>query len=390
MSQYALQPLHGVAELRDSAAAWDELWRRCPTAPPVCQAEPIALWCEALSQGQVAAVAVVDGARWVAALPLVPTRWGKVIPIAGAPSDPWSITGDFLLDESSDVPAVVDTLVAGLAQLGWPLLRLEFTPYETPRWQALTAALRRHDWQVDTRESYQIGQFDIPDNWQAYLAERSGNHRRHLRKAYRRASGEGELRLRVIEPADAAEVESLLRLAADIEERGWKGAAGTALARSPRVFRLLCRQTQALAARGQLRVVLLEFNGQPIAYELGMLSRGMFYAAKVGYDERFASYSPGQLLRSLLYEQWSVDRSVEAVDYWGMLTDATAKWITRSYPVGTFVAAAPSPLGRSIWLAETHLRRVAKRLKNYARRKQQPPSTVHPDATEQSALAACP
>ncbi len=87
----------------------------------------------------------------------------------------------------------------------------------------------------------------------------------------------------------AGGVEAFLAL----EERGWKGARGSALgadaARAAFTREMLAR----FAARGQLRIHSLALDGEPIAIGLVLRSGARAFYWKTAYDERFADYSPG-------------------------------------------------------------------------------------------------
>jgi CelD/BcsL family acetyltransferase involved in cellulose biosynthesis len=87
----------------------------------------------------------------------------------------------------------------------------------------------------------------------------------------------------------AGGVEAFLAL----EERGWKGARGSALgadaARAAFTREMLAR----FAARGQLRIQSLALDGKPIAIGLVLRSGARAFYWKTAYDERFADYSPG-------------------------------------------------------------------------------------------------
>ncbi|HYA74144.1 MAG TPA: GNAT family N-acetyltransferase [Roseiarcus sp.] len=84
----------------------------------------------------------------------------------------------------------------------------------------------------------------------------------------------------------AGGVEAFLAL----EERGWKGAQGSALgadaARAAFTREMLAR----FAARGQLRIHSLALDGEPIAIGLVLRSGARAFYWKTAYDERFADY----------------------------------------------------------------------------------------------------
>ena len=113
----------------------------------------------------------------------------------------------------------------------------------------------------------------------------------------------------------------------EIEDRGWKGRAASSVLKSPGMFDFYLEQARRAALGGQLRLVFLELDGVPIAFEYGWLSKGIYFSPKVAYDEAYAQLSPGELLRAELVERFHADRSCESIDYLGP-SSATADWST--------------------------------------------------------------
>lgn len=81
-----------------------------------------------------------------------------------------------------------------------------------------------------------------------------------------------------------------------LESSGWKGANGSSIASNLSLVRFYSSIVEEYAQRGYLRMYSLTVDSKPIAMHLGLLMNGCYYAPKVAYDERFARFSPGQLL----------------------------------------------------------------------------------------------
>ena len=88
---------------------------------------------------------------------------------------------------------------------------------------------------------------------------------------------------------DAGGVEAFLAL----EQRGWKGARGSALAADAARAAFTREMLARFAARGQLRIHSLALDGEPIAIGLALRSGPRAFYWKTAYDERFSEYSPG-------------------------------------------------------------------------------------------------
>jgi CelD/BcsL family acetyltransferase involved in cellulose biosynthesis len=137
----------------------------------------------------------------------------------------------------------------------------------------------------------------------------------------------------------SGELEPWLKLGFAIEDRSWKGAAGTSVLRTPGMFDFFHRQALQLADAQQLQLTYLKHNDRPIAFEYGYRAKETYFSHKVGYDPAYSHFSPGQLLRALLIERLHEGNGISTVDFCGPLTDATAKWSTRKYRIAKWLIA---------------------------------------------------
>ena len=342
-----LRTLATPEELRCLGAAWDDLWERCDLALPTLRSELLLAWLgDFAPQRRFRALTVGDGSRLLAALPLVDLghggRWG----IGALPNNYYSSSGDLMLDFSSDPSACIDLLVEGLKGLPWSLLLLRQIRAERSPWRSLWASAKASGMAVHRYDVYRVGTIRFPEDAAAYLAERSKRHRQDMRRAQRKIDQAGGRRLRIYDALEPDEVEPLLRAGFEIEDRGWKGRAGTAVLRSPVLWEHYLRQARLLAASQQLCLVFLEHAGQSIAFEYSCLAKGHYFTPKVGYDEEFAQFSPGQLLCHDLYHQMAESTDSPVVDLIGPLTHAERQWNTDEYQLETVMVAVRPVRGR--------------------------------------------
>ncbi|HEX5447261.1 MAG TPA: GNAT family N-acetyltransferase [Pirellulales bacterium] len=350
MADFKLIQLRSAADLRAAAPHWDELWYRSDVSAPTARAELIAQWIDQFApRAAFRGLAIEHGGNFVAALPLVA---GGVRPfrIGNLPANAWGLCGDLLSDPQANLQDALQPLAEGLSRLSWPLLRLAPVAYASRRWQLLLPELRQCSMTWHVTPIGEVGQVAVQANWDEYQSSWSGNHRRHLRKARKRAERAGSLTLEIHREFLPGQVERLFRLACEIEDQSWKGRAGTSIMRSPGMFDWHLRQAQRLADWGQLQLSFLRHEGKTIACEYGYRAKGTYYSAKVGYDPAYAHFSPGQLLRAMLLERFHNDGETARVDFWGPLTSATAKWSTQTYPVGR-IAIAPNRTASRLMLA---------------------------------------
>jgi CelD/BcsL family acetyltransferase involved in cellulose biosynthesis len=113
--------------------------------------------------------------------------------------------------------------------------------------------------------------------------------RRRKEWARQRRRLEERGRVEATAAADPDAVEAFLAL----EQRGWKGARGTALGADAARAAFTREMLAGFAERGQLSVHRLALDGEPIAIGLVLRSGDRAFYWKTAYDERFAEYSPG-------------------------------------------------------------------------------------------------
>ena len=246
----------------------------------------------------------------------------------------------------------VSALVAEIRRLPWPVLWFDTVPYEAFRWQQLLAVLDQQKLSYALQERFRFGTVEIVDQLacdQAYYqAAWSGNHRRHMREAMRRANEQGGVLLDIRRPHTPEEVESLLREGFEVEDRSWKGRDGTSVINSPEMWQFYLRQAKQMARYGALELVFLRHQDRAIAFEYGWKSKGIYFTPKVGYDDNYSNISPGQLLRYLLLEQAFTRPDRRSIDFLGPMCKATAMWSTSSYPVGRLAIETGGARGKML------------------------------------------
>jgi CelD/BcsL family acetyltransferase involved in cellulose biosynthesis len=131
---------------------------------------------------------------------------------------------------------------------------------------------------------------------EAYLEDSlSGKKRKELRRQHRRLAEEGELTVERSERADRL-VEWTDEFLA-LEDAGWKGEQGSALASDPYTASLFRSALEGAAARGKLERLAIRLDGRPLAMLATFLAPPGAFAFKTAFDEQFARFSPGVLLQ---------------------------------------------------------------------------------------------
>jgi len=120
-----------------------------------------------------------------------------------------------------------------------------------------------------------------------------GKRRRNLQRSRRLLQDRLDEPVRLVDHAgEPGVVDRFLAL----EASGYKGRGGTAILSDPHkpdYFRDVCA---GFAAHGRLRILALEAGDTTLAMKCQMCAGDGVFELKVGFDERFATFSPGVLL----------------------------------------------------------------------------------------------
>ena len=203
-------------------------------------------------------------------------------------------------------PLVIAGAEAHLAHalLGWAddqpgtalFLHLSHLPADAPFTRALLAEAqvegRGHA--VVHRERRAMLTGDI--SAEAYLtAAMTSKKRKELRRQRNRLAEEGELRF--TRQADTADLDGWIAAYLALEQRGWKGREGSALACDPANAALFRDTMQGAARAGRLERLTLTLDDAPIAMLANFITSPGSYSFKTCYDEDYARFSPGVLLQ---------------------------------------------------------------------------------------------
>jgi len=206
---------------------------------------------------------------------------------------------DTPLVDAAAVPDLVEAIGDRLASGGMRALHLTGLPVDGPLWPALTDGLsdRGIPWLEHHRTERALL---VPKSDAAtYLASALIKKRRkELARQRRRLAEQGALELRRLEPG--GDVDRWTGDFLELEARGWKGRAGTAMVQAhPPFFTAMAR---AMHGIGRLEMLGFFLDDRPIAMKCNLLHRTSGdgpcarFAFKIAFDERFDAFSPGVLL----------------------------------------------------------------------------------------------
>ncbi len=133
----------------------------------------------------------------------------------------------------------------------------------------------------------------------------------------------------------------------DVEASGWKGAlgSGTAIKLHPNLrcfYRMLAR---TLSDSRSISINTLTADGKCIAAQFCILMDNTAYIVKIGFDEDYKRYAPGNLLVNRFIKKSIEDCTIESIN---LLTDAEwhMDWRPKSYDKSTLYIYNTTPAGR--------------------------------------------
>jgi CelD/BcsL family acetyltransferase involved in cellulose biosynthesis len=311
----------GVQDVRDPAvvAALESAWNRLVEDADdqvFYRHEFVATWLAHFAPEAQRRVILGRDARegLTAVLPLVAERTtlaGIPVRMLTSASNVHSCRFDLVArDPVRDATAILDHL---LRTRDWDVLRLVDVPERGAAWQ-LAAAARARGLTVATWESVDSPYVPLPASADDLAERLDARFRANLRRRRRRLAEKGRVDVEHVTGGRA--LDERLAEGFALEQSGWKGRRGTAIAQDAAVRGFYTALAHAAAARGHLSLYFLRIDGRAIAFHYALEYGGRYLLLKPAYDEAFREVSPGQLLT------WDVlraciDRRLDEFDFLG-------------------------------------------------------------------------
>ena len=262
-------------------------------------------------------VTVWQNERLIAIAPLVLAKRtaGRRLEIAGASTlfEPGAMLADSAL--------AAETLVSELLAVGRPvtLTRLAATEFTTLFLQAA-----RRAGTVITPVASGSPFVDLSAGWESYYEGLPGRLRNVIRRGGKQLAKLGEVDFAFVKP-DASNVSRLLQAAFEVEQRSWKGKAGSAVLLRPDLRSFFFSYGAELAARNELLVSFLRLKDEPVAMQVANISHGAYWQLKIGYDERYAKQLVGLQLQ-LETIKWTAQQGYGRYEFLGTAQPWIQEW----------------------------------------------------------------
>jgi CelD/BcsL family acetyltransferase involved in cellulose biosynthesis len=397
-SPLAVEVLEGRDAFNALEREWNAALAKGPRDEPMLRHEWMRAWIENFAPGATLRTFVVRAGKELhAAVPLLETQDRDAdtcfLPLTtwAMPVNDHSQRGGILLGARAKeaLPLVFESIVAAP---GWDRLRLRDLPHGASEWTLRDLAERdgfRCGLWTSLASPYRV----LPELQKPVLVANGGKKqkgaqapqgryelveasldskfRQNLRRRKRRLAEQGETRYVLLDGKDAKALDLGLADFFTIEASGWKGRGGTAIAQRPELVGFYTQIARDAAKRGALALGFLEHKGVRIAAHLSLVHGGKHYLVKLGYDESFYEYSPGQQLTSEAIRD-SCDRGLSEFDFLGPDMEwkrdwepalRTHSWLTIFRPTGKAMVVHEARF--VLWpLARAAAREVASRVRS--------------------------
>ena len=179
-------------------------------------------------------------------------------------------------------------------------LALSAVPVEWPTLCALRSAAARAGRVCHEEPQHTSPIVETVGSYAAYRSKMKSRWSSSERKA-RKMAREHDARFDLVSVPTALD-EQLAR-GLRVEGSGWKGRKGTAIQSSADTLTFYRSIATSFARRGELRLSEIALDGEPVAFDLCLLSGARLYLLKTGYDESRHTLSPGLVLRQMVVER---------------------------------------------------------------------------------------
>jgi CelD/BcsL family acetyltransferase involved in cellulose biosynthesis len=178
---------------------------------------------------------------------------------------------------------------------------------------ALEAIVRRAGRPLLVEHEHVSPVVDTAGDLETYRASLNRSKRKELERLRRRFAEAHEVRIDIDAPA---ELDAALAAVFALEERGWKGARGTAMGQEKEVASFYDGVARGFHAEGRLRLAQLVADDRLVAADVCLLDHQRLWVLKGAYDEEFARFAPGL---SLAYAEveWCFEQGLDGLELLG-------------------------------------------------------------------------
>ncbi|MFA7232344.1 MAG: GNAT family N-acetyltransferase, partial [Victivallaceae bacterium] len=292
-------------ELAEHANAWNELLKETENAPPLVSYP----WISAFFQHKV-----IPGERWLCIFIYENDKLSGVFPLIAGYSGrflfcsilllklPYNVLHtrgiDFLVRQGRE--EIIDVLISYFRHKPgvYPLFSYKYIPENSV---SLNYFERRENrFCTIKRPVGAVNVINMDDGFEKYYSGLSNSFRRNLRRCERKIETIPNSRF-LIDDISRLPEDNLERFI-EVEHRNWKGRNCSSLKNEASDVMLFRDAASKLTEAGLVRWDFLESENKTIAGQFSIRTKDKIHILKIGYDEDFAAFSPGNVLLSKTIE----------------------------------------------------------------------------------------
>lgn len=341
-------------------------WNRLANEFPFASWEWYRRWWEHIGRTSELAIGVLrDGERIVA---LAPWYWcrhplrGRVLRFLAS----GETCSDYqtILAQPAELASAVECLGDALATEGrsslsqHDLLDYEGVACGDATMKALCEILVEHGYQVSAEPIESSWVVGLPASWTDFLAQLPKNTRRKVRKAISRIES-GEFTFHQTDTPD--DLERFWPEFVRLHQKRFVGTKSGGCFHDERFESFLKRATRDLLVSGRARLFWCEHGGQPFAAQLYFQSKQIGYMYQSGFDPEKASWEPGYLLYTYVFQRL-IQEGISALDFLRGNEPYKARWSAEPVPLQRLRCVPPrlsSRLRQNAYNAGRRMKRAA-------------------------------
>lgn len=321
---------------------WNDTLRKSGIDNPFLRHEWLSAWWAGYGEkNQLRVLHLTNDGKTLGLIPLMISKTS----LSGIPLDATGFLGnhwtrmDILL--ADDHEACLEALItaADRSSKVWILAQMD---QSTATFAMLIEALRKHRMRysvVAKPHTY----IPLQGSWTEYFNSQSYNFRMDSRRKLKRLEKEGALHLKSLSPEDKA-LEKIAAIAAN----SWQSKDAVNIVTSPEGRRFY--ETLADDAGGMgLDFSVLELNDRPVAYMVGIVSNGCYFAFDTAYDKDVHQHSPGLILHNLLLQRL-FDQRITRLDL-GYMAHYKNRWTEERQEMSDIIIYPRNLMGKVVELA---------------------------------------
>jgi CelD/BcsL family acetyltransferase involved in cellulose biosynthesis len=215
---------------------------------------------------------------------------------------------------AQDPAAAAETFLAHLsADSTWDVLRLVDVP-DGGAANLLHALAQQRGYPVGTWESLQSPYIPLPATYEALGTKLSAKFKANVRRRRKKLEERGTV---TVDRVDGGpELEARLEEGLRLEQSGWKGERGTAIAQDKGTRGFYSELARCASYRSALALYFMRVDGKLVAFHFALEHGGKYLLLKPAYDEAVRECSPGQLLVDEVLKD-NVKRGLSEFDFLG-------------------------------------------------------------------------